>query len=547
MTTAKNPMVLGNGNGKPPKDPMKGSRILFNVIRTATINQAYGKERNHEKMNNFANSMRNEGNITTTENGAVALSSTGNAVLNLFSVIGALRNTGWRETTIDENRAERLFAEAYMEDDLLTAKTLFYGRDIREGLGEREIFRILMKYAAKYHPECLRPNLDLIGVYGRYDDLYSLIGTQLEDDMWKAMSAQFEEDKANLAEGNAISLLAKWIKTPDASSKKTRALGILTARKLGYSVYDFKRILRAMRKHLDIVERHMSANEWDKITYSAVPSRAMMIYRGAFYRHDAERFDTFIQKAINGEEKINSGTLYPYDIVEKYLYGDGGNNLDVLEAQWRQLPNYIEPNQNIMIMADVSGSMYGRPMASSIGLAMYFAERNVGDFHNLFMTFSSTPSIVQIKGETLKQKIDFIKRADWGNNTNLEAAFNLVLDIGTKNHIPQSEMPKAIIVVTDMEIDDTWMRHEPSSSWMFYDEMKARFADAGYTIPKVVFWNVESRNDVFHADANREGVQLVSGHSTNTFKVLLKCLDMTPYEMMLEVLNSERYAGITVD
>ena len=500
-------------------------------------------------MNSFASAMKNEENKTLTENGAVALRSTGDAVLNLFSVIGALRQTGWGGTKIDENRAERLFAEAYAEDALLTVRTLFYGRDIREGLGEREIFRLLMKYAAKYHPECLKANLDLIGVYGRYDDLYSLVGTSLETDMWKAMSAQFEEDKRNLAEGNAISLLAKWIKTPDASSPKTREMGIMTAKKLGYSVYEFKRILRQMRKHLDITERYMSANEWDQITYSAVPSRAMMIYRNAFYRHDGQRFDEFIQKAINGEEKINSGTLYPYDIVEKYLNGTE-KNCDVLEAQWRQLPNYIEPNQNIMIMADVSGSMMGRPMASSIGLAMYFAERNVGDFHNLFMTFSTKPTIVKMEGETLKQKIDFIHRADWGGSTNLEAAFELILDLSVKNHIPQNEMPKALIVVTDMEIDacsSAYIYGNDDDDWLFYDEMERRFADAGYQIPNVIFWNVESRKDTFHADANRRGVQLVSGHSTNTFKVLLKCIDMTPMEMMLEVLNSERYAEITVE
>lgn len=494
--------------------------------------------------NLFVNAIKGEENLTTTENGAVALRSTGDAVLNLFSVIGALRQSiPYRGTIIDELRAETLFAEAYNEDPLLTTRTLFYGRDIREGLGEREIFRLLLKYAAKHHPEALKANLDLIGVYGRYDDMYALVGTQLEADMWRAMSAQFKEDIANLAEGNAISLLAKWVKTPDASSPKTRKLGILTARKLGYSVYDFKRILRAMRKHLDVVERHMSAGEWDQIKYSAVPSRAMMIYRNAFGRHDQERFSEFINKALNGEEKINSGTLYPYDIVEKYLYGNGD---DTLEAQWRQLPNYVEPGQNIMIMADVSGSMYGRPMASSIGLAMYFAERNVGDFHNLFMTFSSNPSIVHLRGETMEQKIRFISRADWGGSTNLEAAFDLVLDLGIKNHIPQDEMPKAIIVVTDMEIDDGWMKREPSSSWTFYDEMEARFAEAGYKIPNVIFWNVASRNDVFHADANRKGVQLVSGHSTNTFKVLLKCIDMTPMEMMLEVLNSERYAPVLV-
>ncbi len=498
-------------------------------------------------MNKFAEAMKNEENVTTTENGAHAIKSTGNACLNLFGVIGALRQTEeyTNKTSVDKNRATRLFAEAYKENPLLATKTLFYGRDVREGLGEKAVPRLLMQYAAKYHPEALKDNLDLIGVYGRYDDMYCLIGTPLEDAMWSAMKAQFEEDKANLAKGNAISLLAKWIKTPDASSKKTREIGILTARKLGYSVYDFKRILRAMRKHIDIVERHMSAKEWDQISYSAVPSRAMMIYRKAFKEHDADRYGDFIQKALTGEEKINSAALFPYDIVEKYLYSGERNN-DTLEAQWRQLPDYVNSDENIVIMADVSGSMDGRPMASSIGLALYFAERNKGDFHNLFMTFSSTPTLVNIKGETLSQKIDFIHKADWGGSTNLKAAFDLVLDMGIKNHIPQDEMPKAIVVVTDMEIDDYAMRREPSTSWTFYDEMKSRFEDANYTIPKVVFWNVESRNDVFHTDADKAGVQLVSGHATSTFKSLLKCLDMTPEQMMLEILNSERYEPITI-
>ena len=272
---------------------------------------------------------------------------------------------------------------------------------------------------AEHHPEALRPNLDLIGVFGRYDDLYELIGTPLEDDMWKTMKNQFEEDLKNLNEGKAISLLAKWIKTADASSRETRKLGILTAQKLGYPVYNFKRIVRSMRKQIGVVESLMSAGKWNEIKYPEVPSRAMMIYRKAFAKHDPDGFNDFINKTDKGEVKINASTLYPYDIVEKILYGRENNK--VLEAQWKALPNYIEQGTNALIMADVSGSMYGRPMATSIGLAIYFAERNVGAYHNLFMTFSSNPETVVLKGETLSQKINNAKRADWGNSTDLKA------------------------------------------------------------------------------------------------------------------------------
>lgn len=482
----------------------------------------------------FANAMKEESKFTRTENGAVALNTTSDARLDLFGTIAALRDA-------DENRITTLFSEAYAQDKLFATKIAFYARDIREGLGERKTFRTIIRYMAEHHPEALRPNLDLIGVFGRYDDLYELIGTPLEDDMWKVMKNQFEEDWKNILTGNsAISLLGKWIKTADASSPKTRKLGILTAHKLGYSVFEFKRMVRSMRKRIGVVESLMSAGKWTEIKYPEVPSRAMMIYRRAFVKHDPDGFSEFINKADKGEVKINASTLYPYDIVEKILYGRENNK--VLEAQWKALPDYIEQGTNALIMADVSGSMCGRPMATSIGLAIYFAERNTGAYHNLFMTFSSNAQIVTLKGETLHQKIKNVENADWGGNTNLKAAFEKVLDIAEKNNVSQEEMPKAIVVISDMEID-----YCGDKNWSFYDKMEKKFQKAGYVIPNVIFWNVYSRHDLFHADATRKGVQLASGQSITVFKQVLQNLGYNPVEAMENTINSERYDCITVE
>lgn len=497
-------------------------------------------------MSMFANAIKEESRRTYTENGCEAYSTTFNKCLDLFGCIGSFRGR-------EDSEVERLFADAFNEDATLATKILFYARDIRGGCGERKVFRTLIKYLAKYHKNALIPNLDLIGVYGRYDDLYELIGTPVEDEMWAAMKKQFNEDVENLNADNAVSLLAKWIKTPDASSRSTRQLGILTAKKLGYTVYDFKRILRKLRKRIGVVETLMSNGEWDKIKYSAVPSRAMMIYRKAFDRHDGVRFGEFINNVLEGKEKINSSTLYPYDIVEKYLNGWSGvcrpQNEDALEAQWRQMPDYVEKGTNAIVVADVSGSMSGRPMATSIGLAMYFAEHNVGDFHNLFMTFSDRSDIIQLSGETLYQKIQFLSRADWNNSTNIEAAFERVLKLGIDNHIPQSEMVKSIIIISDMEFNSCTggYYNRRGADWSFYDKMKSKFAEYGYEIPNIVFWNVNSRHDIFHADATRQGVQLCSGQSASTFKQLMGCIGMTPVEMMMKVINSDRYAAITVD
>ena len=505
-------------------------------------------------MASFANALRTEGTRKFTENGAQALNTTGAACLDLFGSIGSLR-------TREESDICRLFGEAYKEDPLLATKIAFYARDIREGLGERKTFRSIIRYLAIYHPNAIIPNIPLIGIYGRYDDLYALIGTPCEKAMWTDMAIQFHTDRHNMEDGKPISLLAKWIKTPDASSKRTRELGILTAKNLGYSVYRFKRILRAMRKYLKVVEGYMSTNQWDKIKYPEVPSRAMMIYRNAFMKHDPDRFSEFTTKAVSGEVKVNSSTLYPYDIVEKVWNGYGRIRTDdpLLEAQWRQLPNYVEPGTNALVIADTSGSMCGRPMATSIGLAIYFAERNIGAYQNLFIPFSSSACVHRVTGETLAQKIASLKQSnDFGfcGSTNMEKAFQVVLDIAVRNNVPKSEMVKSLIVISDMEIDAACTTNKfdqfsgswgnPDIHWSFYDNMRARYEAAGYDMPNVIFWDADSRHDTFHADANKKGVQLVSGQSTTVFKQIMDSIGLTPIEMMMNVINSERYAQISI-
>lgn len=497
---------------------------------------------------NFADAMNNESNKTRTENGASAISSTGSSVLDFFALVGALRNT-------DTNRVTRLFADAYAEDRLLATKCMFYGRDAREGLGERQTFRTLLNYAAKHHPECVKPNISLIGVYGRFDDLYSLIGTPLENEMWLYMQSQFFLDEESMKNGQPCSLLAKWVKTPDASSPATRKLGITTALKFGTTVREFKRRLRKLRKYLGVIESQMSAKTWDQINYEAVPSRAMTLYRKAFERNDAERWNKYLSDLAAGKAKVNASVLYPYDIIQKYLKKfDEYSYLDkkhcdydaLLEEQWKSLPNYLKEEANAIVVADTSGSMLwhsnGRPLHTALGLAIYFAEHNSGPYNGLWMSFSDRSTIHKLKGETLAQKIQSIDMNDWGGSTNMEAALMQILQIGIDNHVSPEEMVKSVIIISDMEINECTGRYK----WLFYDEMKDRFEQHGYTIPNIVFWNVESRNDVFHSDKDKKGVQLCSGQSTVTFKHLMDSFNMTPIEMMKEVLESDRYAAVTV-
>ena len=494
---------------------------------------------------NFAEAIKNEQKWTLTQNGAVALNTTGTALLDLFSTIGALRVR--RPIEI-----ETMVEEAYKEDALNTVKCIFYARDVREGLGERDTFRIALHYLACHHPEAVKKNIGLIGEFGRWDDIYCLVATPVENDMWEVVREQFANDVQNLNSNKPVSLLAKWLKSVDTSSDKSKALGKLTAEKLGlvndntdwkrYTPYRF--YLKNLRSYIKVVEKNMCSNNWSDIKYDEVPSRASMIYRNAFKKHDEERYDEFINKVNTGEVKINAATLYPYDLVEKYAeggWGFTGREDKSVEALWKSLPNYVQAGTNAVVVADTSGSMWGRPMNSAVALAIYFAERNTGAYHDLWMTFSEKPTWQKLRGYTLCQKLNNLNMRGWMMNTNLEAAFNLVLSTAISNNVKQEEMPKSIIVISDMEIDKC-----AESDWTFYDYMRAKFVAHGYEIPQIIFWNVNSMSNVFHSDSSRKGVVLCSGHSTTTFKNLINSAGMTPVEYMTSVLEKDRYKAISI-
>lgn len=491
--------------------------------------------------NRFLNGLMNEQSRTLTENGASAMNTAGaGAVLDLFAVSGSLRS---RPETVDAK-----FAAALAEDRLLSAKLAFYTRDIRGGLGEREAARRMFRILAVQYPDIMRRNLALVPEYGRWDDVIGLMDTPVCDNAVLMIAEQLSKDLNAMKEGRSISLLAKWMPSVNTSSEATRRAARRLAKALGMSERTYRKTLAALRSYLNVTEVRMTEKDYENIEYASVPSYAMRNYRQAFRRNDAKRFGEYLASLEKGETVIRAATLYPYDIVEKYTNSHGWGSVlncapdPVLEEQWKALPNYIEGENNFLIMVDVSGSMIGRPIATSVGLGIYFAERNKGAFRDTFMTFTSTPKLMKVSGSTLHAKVQSVFAAGVGYNTDLEAAFDLVLRTAVKNRIPQEEMPVSLIVISDGEID----RLRSQTHWGFVDEMKQRFADAGYVLPNLVLWNVDSRQDTYHASGFSANVQLCSGQSASVFKALISGVGMTPYEYMLSVLNDPRYEAVTV-
>jgi hypothetical protein len=386
--------------------------------------------------------------------------------------------------------------------------------------------------------------------------MFVLIDTPVEKEMWGLIAAQLEEDATTavrVKNGDpymSISLLAKWMPTETASSKKTRKLARKAMENLGLSPRQYRKLISALRKYLNVTERAMSTGEWHTIDYPSVPSYAMKNYRKAFARNDADRFAAYKASLVKGETKVNASTLYPYDLVGevrktiRYDYRSlkyVANCDPIIEEQWKALPNYVSGDNDFVIMADVSGSMDcsgGRPMNTSIGLATYFAQRNTGAYHNLYMTFTNEPHFIKLReGATLADAVGQVMSTDVGYSTNLERAFMHILETAVTNGLKNSDMPKALIVVSDMEIDPYF---RGKRSFDFVDEMKARFAAWNYTLPKLVLWNVEARNDTFLSKS--DDVVLVSGQSPSVFKNLCGVLEgKTAWEFMMEVLNDPMY------
>lgn len=510
---------------------------------------------------NFADAMSKSELSTNwgkTENGAVVRTTTSSALLDLFAVAGALRGRS-------EDDIISMYKAAYAEDKTLAIRMLFYIRNCRNGLGERNTFRVLLRWMAYHHPSVVIKNLDNIVYFGRWDDLYTLVATPCNHEMWDFVRAQWIEDAINYENGKPISIMAKWLKSVNASNPMTCAYGRRTARELGLSAKEYRQALSKFRAHLNVCEKRMSAKEWEKIVYSEVPSYAMKRYRSAFARNDNERFWSY---KVELEKKISDGTIsskdikstvmYPMDIVKAYIqkasltYHDFVGEYEVaaadtiLEAQWKALPNYVEGENNVLVMADVSGSMMinnREPMSASIGLATYFAERNHGVFKDKYMSFSSNSSFIELNPNwALRTKINKVLNTDVGYSTNLERAFMIVLQTAIDNRVAPGDMPKAIIVISDMEIND----YCRGLGLDFLEEMSSRFTALGYEPLKVIFWNVQAKENLYLATATNPYAKFVSGFSASTFKDILLTLDETPYDTMVKVLMGETYDRVVV-
>ena len=519
-------------------------------------------------MNTFMNGLKNATNYTLTENGGITHKSTRSDLLDMFAMGAAMRTRSDEDVIV-------MFRKAFAENPVYALKCLFYIRDVRGGQGERRFFRVCMKDLARQNTEAARRNLEHVPEFGRWDDLYIFVGTPLEADAFAFMKKQLALD----VQCKTPSLLAKWLKSENTSSKDSRKLGDKTRRAFGMTHKQYRKTLSILRERINVLERLMSAGKWDEIEFDKIPSRAGMIYKNAFARHDIERMKSeknvvsYADFAKDENTKVNAKTLYPYECVAEAVkaagigYGYGYNygrsntndtNRAMVNKYWANLEDYFNgASFNGLAVVDTSASMRGSdasaPINVAISLGLYCAEKAGGPFAGHYVSFSSQPQLIATEGVDFVDKVKRIYQTNLCQNTNIEATFDLLLNTAIQNHCTQDDLPQNIIVISDMEFDSAtrsggwgWdstatSRINSRNAETVLEGVARKWAQHGYKMPHLIFWNVQARQANIPMLGNGP-ISYVSGMSPSIFQTIMT--GKTGYDLMMECLNKERYAVI---
>ena len=509
-------------------------------------------------MNMFMDGLQNAANYTYTENGAITHKTTKSDLLDMFALGGSYRKRS-------DDDVKLLVRKAFKENPVYALKCLFYLRDVRGGQGERRFFRVAIKDLVSVDADAVRRNLQFIPEFGRWDDLYVFVGTALEADAMKIMKDQLELD----VQCKTPSLLAKWMKSENTSSRDSQHLGDVTRRYLGMSHKQYRKTLSILRARINVLERLMSEGRWDEIEFDKIPSKAGMKYKNAFARHDLERaknenVQTYADFAKDATKKVNASVLNPVDIADQIFkyngWGYRSNPSETDRLMWQkywdnQKDYYNGRQENGIAIVDVSGSMSGQPMNAAVSMGAYIAERGKGPFKDHFITFSSNPALVRFEGVDIYDKFQRARQADWGGSTNIEATFDMMLNVARQNHVPASDMPQTLYIFSDMEFNacmscgarstDRWgygsrINGGEAGVNTLLEGIAQKWARYGYELPRVIFWNLDARQDNIPALGGR--FSYISGFSMAMIEEVLSGED--GYSLMMKKLNTDRYSCI---
>ena len=430
----------------------------------------------------------------------------------------------------DENTIVTLFKKALLENEELAIANLLYILDIRNGKGERRLFQIMFKYLCNNNRILALKVLSFISELGRFDYILIGIDTLIEKEVVSLIKEQLNID----INSDSPSLLAKWL-----PSHRSYGHNNLLAKKLikllNISEREYRKTLSDIRSKINIVEKNLTDRNYYNIDFEKVPSKAMMKYRGVFQRNMTDEFSLYVDSVKEGKSKINTSGLFAYEIVKKILVGSV-ENLELCNLMWENQKDILSGvDTNLLVVADTSGSMcrFGLlPISTSIGLAIYIAQRNKGFFKDHYITFSEKPVIQKICGNNICEIISNMEEINC-YNTDIDKVFELILNSAIENKLSQKDLPSHIMIISDMEFD----RGVKSIGGTNFDGWIKMFEEVGYKLPKIIFWNVAGNASGVPVTKYEKDVVMVSGFSTNILNNLLELENYTPVDIMMESLS----------
>ncbi len=474
-------------------------------------------------------------NQAFTQNGDRAYATSGSYCLDYFALIGGYRN--------HINLVLKTFMLAFNEDPKVALKILFYARDIRNGLGERNTFRLVLNAIGNFYPEIAKKLLPFIPQYGRYDDLLVLLSTPVKKEVLLMIQNQLKEDVENKKSNQPYSLLAKWLPSINTSNQDAVSLANLICKELKMTKKQYRQTLSYLRKGI-IVENNLREKEYT-FSYENLPGGALFKYQNAFMTYDLERYEAYLKKVSEGKVQMNTGTVFPYQIVRKITNIEkpmSKDEIQSLDTIWNSfLKNQID--SKCLVVRDGSGSMTvgfnPTPMDVATSMAILMAEQLTGAFHNQFITFSDKPELVSIRGRNIYEKIQYLMNFNDCSNTNIEKVYQLILDVYKSEGFTKEDALDQVIIISDMEFD--CLNNPKQSNQSTFAYFKEEFKKINYSMPQLVFWNVNASNHL-PVKQDENGVYLISGASQNIINMIMNHEELNPYQFMIQTL--EKYSFI---
>ena len=504
--------------------------------------------------------------LKRTWNNAITNESTLNFNLDMFAYSSRYYKQNYEK---NKNR----FKNALIENDNIALANLLYTLDIRNGKGERALFKSYFSALIEINKYYAIQILPYISELGRWDYVFEGIGTEIEENVYELIRAYLMIDIKNYNDNKPVSLLAKWLPSIKTHNKKNY-FAIKLAKKLNLTEKEYRKILSKLRDRLNIVEKHITNKEYEKINYISVPSKAMVKYRNLFFAKDEVRFKEFIEE-LKASKKPKYNNLLMNDFVKmyldnlrkvgvNYLYGKTikesykksisnlikglspreleekqillqnlNNEKNLINAMWKKQTK-IEFDKNILVVADTSGSMQGTPFETAVSLAIYISQNNKSEqWRNRFIIFST--NCIKYSYNKNAEFTDILDEIPFiVENTNIDKVFKKILTDSLKKNLPQLD---EVIIISDMEFDMVQNKNDMSN----FKHWKSEFAKYNYELPKIIFWNVARDVESFPVTKLDYGTCLVSGYSKNILKSIIDIDEFNPIDVMLKTLEEKNY------